>query len=292
MNRNKNLHKAKKVKDDEFYTRLIDIEKDVKHYKEHFKDKIVYCNCDNPKFSNFFIYFKSNFNNLQLKKLITTHYLFNDEKSYKLEIVNENGNLVEKKTFLSGNGDFRSEECIAFLQESDIVCTNPPFSLFREYVAQLIKYEKKFLIIGSINAIKYNIVFPLIKENKLLLGNNYVKDFRKPNNEIKKVPTCWFTNLTHGKKNEKMILWKEYIPEENAKYDNYDAIEVSKTSDIPKNYDGLMGVPITFLIKYNPEQFEIVGRDTDLTLVQNGKATHFIKNGKVLYTRIVIKHKS
>lgn len=312
MGANNNLKIAKAKKDDEFYTRIEDIEKEVFHYKEHFFNKTVYCNCDDPEWSNFFIYFRNNFKFLGLKKLISTHYSVDvkKDKAYKLEcveyVLGEDGLPVPKRIDLKGDGDFRSEECIAFLQESDIVCTNPPFSLFREYVAQLVKYEKKFLIIGNTNAITYKETFGLIKNGQIWLGNNSVKEFRKPNGEMKKFGNiCWLTNLTHKKMNEELILWKDYSENEYIKYDNFDAIEVSKTNEIPKNYNGLMGVPITFLTKYNPNQFEIVGlfadkRDADPIYIK-GRKTYLdenhksyvgaVLNGKATYARIIIKTK-
>lgn len=302
---NQNLTIAKKEKNDEFYTQLTDIENEIKHYKEHFKNKIVYCNCDDPEWSNFFIYFKNNFSYLGLKKLIFTHYSINikEDKAYKIECVEyfigDNGIPKESKSYLKGDGDFRSQECIELLIESDIVCTNPPFSLFREYVSQLIEYDKKFLIIGSMNAITYKEIFPLIKENKLWLGVSprsmeFYKDINKT--EKKSVNACWFTNLSHKKRNEEIILWKEYNNKEYPKYDNYNAIEISKVSQIPKDYNGYMAVPITFLEKFNPKQFEICNAN-DIKQNENiKKKPHgLIKdkegtvNGKIKYVRFVIK---
>ena len=306
---NKNLNQAKEAKKDEFYTQLIDIENELRHYREHFRDKVVLCNCDDPYESNFFKYFALNFNALGLKKLIATCYDgspvqgdelmldfgdFSDEPkkiAYKVEIsevtdVNGDGvvNLADVQylikndknvlSLLKGSGDFRSSECIELLKQADIVCTNPPFSLFREYVAQLMKYDKKFLIIGSQNNVTYKEIFPLLKDNKIWLGINagaqrfeVPKDFERGNTYIdengKKYAKfgniCWFTNLDHKKRHEELVLWRPYTSEEYPKYDNFDAIEVCKTECIPCNYDGMMGVPITFLVKYNPEQFEILG---------------------------------
>jgi len=261
MATNANLHKAKKAKDDEFYTRLTDVSKELMHYKHHFKDKIVLCNCDEPTWSAFWKYFHLNFSALGLKKLISTHY-DKTEPTYKMEYTGGDDNDIEVgvKTPLEGNGDFRNQECLDLLDEADIVVTNPPFSLFREYVAVLMEHQKKFLIIGNKNAITYKEFFPLLKENKVWLGFTNAKEFLRPDGSIKKfVNTGWFTNLDINKCHEKLILWKNYTPEEYPKYDNYDAINVDKVSEIPCDYDGVMGVPITFLDKYNPDQFEIIG---------------------------------
>lgn len=278
---NENLRTAKRVKNDEFYTRYEDIEKELKHYKEHFKDRIVFCNCDNPEWSAFWKYFHLNFNHLGLKKLISTHYvkevntentLFNinpDAFSYKMEYVGENDEdiSVGVKTKLKGNGDFRSSECVELLKECDIVVTNPPFSLFREYVAQLIEYNKKFLIIGNKNAVTYKEIFPLIKDNKLWIGFESPSEFNTPEGLTHKINglSRWFTNLDINKRHENLILYKTYNAKEYPKYDNYDAINVNKVCEIPIDYNGVMGVPITFLDKFNPEQFEIIelgnGRD-------------------------------
>jgi len=269
--KNNNLHKAKTAKNDEFYTQLTDIEKELKHYKNHFKDKTIYCNCDNPQYSNFWKYFHLNFNHFGLKKLIATHY-HEVEPTYKIEYTGGNDNDIEVgvKTPLEGNGDFRSPECIALLQEADIVVTNPPFSLFREYVAQLIDYDKKFICIGSQNAITYKEFFPLLKNNQVWLGYTSPKEFLQPDDSIKKFGNIsWFTNLDIIKRHEKLILWQRYYDDNGdksadadtryPKYDNYDAINVNKVADIPVDYDGVMGVPITFMDKHNPEQFEILG---------------------------------
>ena len=314
MAKNADLHAAKVGKNDEFYTQLPDIENELAHYRQHFRDKVVFCNCDDPYESNFFKYFALNFNALGLKKLIATCYNgspvsgnellldFDNEvgdskkKAYKVEInevqdYNGDGavdlkdvewllkNNKNTRALLKGNGDFRSAECVELLKEADIVVTNPPFSLFREYVAQLVKYEKKFLILGNMHAITYKDIFPLIKENKLWLGNAVNKTMRfalSPNyekwEEIKdgvkygKVPSItWYTNLDLKKRFEVLDLYKRYTPEEYPKYDNYDAIEVSKVAEIPYDYNGTMGVPVTFLGSYNPEQFEIIGcADADI----------------------------
>ncbi len=322
MSRNTNLHKAKEAKNDEFYTQLSDIEKELNHYKDHFKGKVVYCNCDDCFESNFFKYFALNFKHLGLKKLITTCYspspvahkevnLFNfDEpteeevsKAYKIEIEEkdipttdgwtlQNVEELTRKhaTLLKGDGDFRSEECIALLKESDIVVTNPPFSLFREYVAQLVEYGKKFLIIGSMNAITYKEIFPLIKDNKLWLGYNYVKEFINPKGDIKKFGNIlWYTNLDIKKRHEDLIIFKNYNEKDYPKYDNYDAINVDKVSDIPCDYDGIMGVPITFLDKFNPSQFNIVGLDRYTAPKECLVGGRVAINGTPCYARILIK---
>ena len=300
---NVSLSNAKRAKNDEFYTQLSDIENELKHYKSHFAGKVVYCNCDDARKSNFFRFFQKKFNDYGLKKLITTSYNENGHGSvlvYEGD-TNGNGKLDDseiKVSELKGNGDFRSEECIELLKESDIVVTNPPFSLFREYIATLVQYNKKFLVIGNQNAITYKEIFPLIKENKLWTGNNMVKTFRVPqvtNKNCEVLPNgeiiakfgsiCWFTNLDIKKRHEEIILYKSYNEEEFPKYDNYDAIEVSKVCEIPKDYDGVMGVPITFLYRYNPSQFEIVKfrkGDDDKDLCVNGKCPYF---------RILIKRK-
>ncbi len=349
---NKNLHQARAAKADEFYTQLVDIEKELKHYKDQFRGKVVYCNCDDPFESNFFKYFASNFNSLGLKKLITTSYsgspvagrqlpLFEMEglkpikpknaEAHRIEInevpdINRDGaiNIEDVKRLLEHDanvsaplkedGDFRSEECIELLKQADIVCTNPPFSLFREYVAQLMEYNKKFLILGDQNAITYKEIFKFIKENRLWLGydNGGTKwfqvpmDYDIPTESRKKIVNgvkyfsmgriLWFTNLDTTKRHEELILYKKYSPEEYPKYDNYDAIEVSRYSDIPMDYDGVMGVPVTFLDKYNPEQFEIVGwsrhndQNMDGGYWKGGKSDATI-NGKEVYRRILIRNK-
>lgn len=256
---NSSLHAAKRAKNDEFYTQLSDIEKELRHYKQHFKGKVVFCNCDDPEWSNFWKYFTLNFEHLGLAKLVATHYA-QGEPSYKLEYFGVGQPPVQ--TPLIGDGDFRSDECVELLKEADVVVTNPPFSLFREYVAQLVEHQKQFLIIGNNNAITYKEIFKHIKENRLWLGvSPRSMQFKQPDGSLKDVNACWFTNLPHQKRNEELILFRTYAGNENLypKYDNYDAIEVSKVTDIPVDYAGVMGVPITFLDKYNPEQFEIVG---------------------------------
>ena len=286
---NKNLTQAKKNKKDEFYTQLSDIERELKHYKKHFKGKVVYCNCDDPRISNFFHYFSYNFEKLGLKKLITTCYknknmdLFsqNDsEEAIYLEYEGDkNGNNVPDVEEigikpLKGDGDFRSEESIELLKQADIVVTNPPFSLFREYVAQLIEHDKKFVIVGHQNALTYKEIFPLVKENKIWLGygfkggathfiNKHYEDYATAGDHkegmIRVSGVVWLTNLEISKRHEDLILYRKYTPEEYPTYDNFDAINVDVTKDIPIDYKGYMGVPITFLNKFNPDQFEIIG---------------------------------
>ena len=290
---NLNLNKAKTAKNDEFYTQLSDIEKELGHYKDHFKDKIVFCNCDDPEESNFWFYFAQNFQFLGLKKLISTHYE-TDKPSYKLEIVkdvNADGkinNLDMIKTPLTQNGDFRSDECIELLKECDIVVTNPPFSLFREFVAQLVEYDKKFLIIGSLNAVTYKETFDLLKNDKLWLGYTSAIKFKQPLTLTTcNVLTRWFTNINVKKRHEDLILFRNYALEEYPKYDNYDAINVDKVINIPYDYAGAMGVPISFMDKYNPDQFEIIGNEYDLK-IEKGRG--YI-NGKRMYSRIFIRNK-
>jgi len=332
--KNKNLHQAKASKKDEFYTQLTDIEKELKHYRHHFAGKVVYCNCDDPRVSNFFHYFFYNFEKLGLKKLITTCYknqnpdLFSNhdsEKAIYLEYEGDkNANGVPDPAeigikHLKGDGDFRSQECIELLKQADIVVTNPPFSLFREYVAQLIEYDKKFVIIGNQNAITYKEIFKLIKENKIWLGpsiHSGDREFGVPKDYPLNAAGCrvdengnkfirvkgvrWFTNLDYKERHEELILTKTYKGNEKdyPKYDNYNAINVDKTKDIPMDYDGAMGVPITFLDKYNPEQFEIISsndirRNEKVPFKEHGliKDKDGTINGKATYARIVIKHK-
>ena len=287
---NQNLLTAKNKKNDEFYTRLEDIQKELNNYKKYFKDKIIYCNCDDIYTSNFYKYFKDNFNKLGIKKIIATN-LSLDNTAYKTEFDN---NSKESRTELRGNGDFRSEECVKLLQESDIIVTNPPFSLFREYIAQLIKYNKDFLIIGNMNAATYKEIFPLFKNNQVWFGYTSPKIFITPDRTEKKFGNIlWYTNLESGKRHYRIDLKNCYYGNENSypKYDNYDAIEVSKVVNIPKDYYGLVGVPVTFLNKYCPEQFELIGHDHDLT--GDGGAGipdgQFICKGKNVYKRILIK---
>jgi len=288
MDKNKGLHDAKKNKKDEFYTQMSDIEKELKHYKEYLKGKIIFCNCDDPNESNFWNYFYLNFDHLGLKKIIATHY---DpiKSTYKLEYDGKN----LSRTDLLENGDFRSPECIELLKESDIVVTNPPFSLFREYVAQLIEYNKNFIIIGHQNAITYKEIFLLIKENKMWLGygftggaahfiNKHYTDYATAKDHkdgmIRISGVVWFTNIEIKKRHEDLILYKNYNPEEYSKYDNYDAINVDKTKDIPVDYNGRIGVPITFMDKYNPDQFELIKfrkGDDEKDLSVDGKTPYF-----------------
>lgn len=272
MAKNDNLHKAKDAKNDEFYTRIEDVAEELRHYKKHFAGKVVFCNCDDPTWSAFWRYFHLNFAELGLKKLISTHY-DRTEPTYKMEYEGGDDNDVEVgvKTLLEGNGDFRSKECLDLLDECDIVVTNPPFSLFREYVGTLMQHGKKFLIIGNKNAITYKEFFPLLKENKVWIGYSSPSEFDTPNGITKKINglTRWFTNLDIQKRHEKLILWQRYydddgnpLPDAEERYphyDNYAAINVDKVADIPVDYRGVMGVPITFLDKYNPDEFEIVG---------------------------------
>lgn len=314
---NKLLQKAKKSKSDEFYTQLSDIESELQYYKNHFKNKSVFCNCDDPRISNFFKYFSANFKELGLKKLLTSCYteqidLFNEERGngFFSEYTGAEGEINKPSAtsieYFNGDGDFRSSESIKLLKQSDIVVTNPPFSLFREYVDQLVKYDKKFLIIGNVNAITYKEIFKLIQENKAWLGINLgrgVSGFIVPEhyelygtearidslgNRIVSPNNClWLTNLDTFLRHEDIPLTKKYFGNENEypKYDNYDGINVNKTKDIPLDYKGAIGVPITFLHKFNPDQFEIIkfrkgDDDKDLSI-----------NGKCPYFRILIKNK-
>ena len=359
---NADLHAAGKAKKDEFYTQLVDIEKEVKYYKQHFQGKVVLCNCDDPYESNFFKYFALNFNALGLKKLIATCYngspvsgnellldfgdTVDDPKkiAYKVEItevtdVNGDGaiNLADVKylmqndknviSILKGNGDFRSQECVDLLKEADIVVTNPPFSLFREYLAQLVEYKKNFLIIGNVNTIVTKDTFPLVRDNIIWMGasiHSGDREFRVPDsyplnavgyrvdeNGIKYIRVKgvrWFTNLDYPQRHEDLVLYKHYTTEEYPKYDNYEAINVDKSSDIPCDYDGVMGVPITFLDKYNPDQFEIIWQASgntyanapkeileelkfNPTIKYGGGLGAAVLNGKAVYTRIFIRRK-
>ena len=351
---NKNLNAAKTAKKDEFYTQLSDIERELQHYWKHFRGKTVLCNCDDPYESNFFKYFALRFNQLGLKKLICTCYngspmqgnelvfRFDDVDSepqkvaYKMEVTevkDMNGDgavdlsdvrylLMNDKNVMSilQTGDFRSPECVALLKEADIVVSNPPFSLFREYIGQLMAYDKKFIIVGHQNAITYKEVFPLIKENKLWLGYGFkggATHFYSPyedtatagnhkEDQIRVSGVNWFTNLEIPKRNEELDSVCRYSPEEYPKYDNYDAINVGRTQDIPMDYKGLMGVPITFLDKYNPNQFEIIWQASGNTrasapkevLEIMGYTNHKedrggcgVVNGKRQYSRIIIRNK-
>ena len=322
---NQNLHQAKNAKKDEFYTQLPDIERELRHYQPHFKDKIVYCNCDDPRISNFFHYFSYRFEILGLKKLITTCYknhhadLFSQHDSehaiYLEYNGDKNGNRIPDPEeigikHLQGDGDFRSPEAIALLKQADIVVTNPPFSLFREFVAQLIEYDKKFVIIGNLNAVTYKEIFKLFKEDKIWFGcsiHSGDREFGVPDTYplnaagsridedgkkyIRVKGVRWFTNLEYQERHEDLILYKKYTPAEYPTYDNYDAINVDKTKDIPYDYTGAMGVPITFLDKYNPEQFEIVGIDRVLVKEITGEISRFRIDGTEKYARIIVKNK-
>lgn len=332
---------AKKKKTDEFYTQLSDIESEMRHYKEYFKNSIVFCNCDDPYESNFFKYFAMNFNFLELRKLIATCYvgspiageqltlsevtyldnsLLNVRQPYKIEITevrdeNADGaidlsdvayllrNDRNTLTLLNGDGDFRSEECVDLLKQSDIVVTNPPFSLFREYLEQLTNYNKKFIIIGNKNAIPNKDTFALIKENSIFTGyrpmaggmwfivpENYDYDKEIDGIRLKNVPACWFTNFVIPKHHNFITLYRNYSPKEYITYDNLDAINVNRVSDIPYDWFGPMGVPITFLDKYNPNQFEIIGLDR---YVEGNRTPNkrMMINGRELYARIIIKRK-
>jgi len=327
---NKQLTGAKKAKKDEFYTQLADIEVELKHYREHFKGKTVLCNCDDPRMSNFFYYFVLNFHFLGLKKLITTCYKNQNpdlcsenisEQAVYLVYEGEDIGIPPNPTIaglvrsLEGDGDFRSKECIAFLEEADIVVTNPPFSLFREYVAQLIKYDKKFIIIGNINAVTYKEIFPLIQRDQVWLGpsiHSGDREFEIPSSYpleaagsrtddegrryIRVKGVRWFTNLDFPQRHEELTLYKKYSPEGDPHYDNYDAINVDKVADIPCDYDGVMGVPITYLDKHNPDQFEILDANDFIIRDQAPKKPHgLIKDkdgyvmGRIVYARILIR---
>lgn len=349
---NKDLNKANKAKKDEFYTMLADIEVELKHYRKHFKGKTVLCNCDDPFESNFFKYFAMNFNYLGLKKLIATCYrgspVLGEEfeqpsmfemdgetpkrHPYKIEItevIDANGDgavdltdvaylLRSKKnalTLLAGDGDFRSAECVEILKEADIVVTNPPFSLFREFVAQLVEYGKQFLIIGNVNAITYKEIFPLIKENKLWMGysiHSGDREFRVPDDYPLEAAGCrvdsdgkkyirvkgvrWYTNMDYIERHTDLELWRSYSSKSYPTFDNYRAIEVGATADIPEDYDGVMGVPITFLDKYNPDQFEILGCTESEgkgfscgIWIEESKVAQPLINGERKYKRIFIR---
>ena len=296
--KNKNLNDGKRNKKDEFYTQSRDIEKELKHYWEHLKGKIIFCNCDDPDESKFWDYFYNKFDDLGLKKLIATHYDYNNS-TYKQEYDGKN----RIKTELKGHGDFRDQECIELLKEADIVITNPPFSLFREYVNQLMEYNKNFIIIGHQNNIGYKEIFPLIKDNKMWLGygfaggaahfiNKYYNDYAVATDHkhgmIRVSGVVWFTNLEIKKRCENLILDKNYNEEEYPKYDNYDAINVNKTKDIPDGYYGEMGVPITFMDKYNPKQFEILRCSAYVDKKNYGCGALYV-GGKKCYSRIIIK---
>lgn len=297
---NSSLRTAKRVKNDEFYTRYDDIEAEIMKYRKHFKDKVVYLPCDDPadKKSEFWSFFVNNFDAFGLKKLIATHYDENG-KAYKIWIDGDtssdgfvdDGDAIQED--LQGNGDFQSPECIAIMKECDIVCTNPPFSLFRSFVDTILKANKQFLIIGNQNAFTYKEIFKLIKENKIWTGYNMVKQFNQPDGSIKKFGNvCWFTNMRTSKREEEFVFTREYNAIDYPKYDNYDAIEVNRLVNIPGDYYESMGVPITFLDKYNPNQFEIIGgfngyKECDLEngLICGDETSYIDKNGKTKYWR-------
>lgn len=337
--RNMDFKQARYAKKDEFFTSLGDIELELEHYIEHFQGKVVYCNCDDPRESNFFRYFSENFHRLGLKKLITTCYRSQDADLF---MKNESGKAVyleysgEKRgdqipnaevigiKQLSGDGDFRSSESVALLEQADIVVTNPPFSLFNEYVAQLVKYNKKFVIIGNMNAVTYKNIFPLIQTNKIWYGPSIRsgdREFRVPddypltaagsrideqgNKYVRVKGVRWFTNLDYPSRYVDLVLENTYSPDKYPKYANFDAIDVGKSKDIPKDYSGAMGVPITFLDKFNPEQFEILGSSKTLSrpmsqiaakgTYQPGGPRFYLPNGdgtyRRMYERIIIKKK-
>lgn len=309
---NTNLHKSRAGKTDEFYTQISLIENELRHYKNFFKGKTVFCNCDDPEESNFWKYFELNFEQLGLKKLIATHYE-TEKPSYKLEItkaIKYDGKETTHDiicTPLRQNGDFRSPECVEIMQSADVIVTNPPFSLFREYVAQLMEYNKCFLIIGNQNAITYREILPLFMANKVWLGYNsghfwfrvpvdYEEkktDFKIDENGVKwrrMGNICWFTNIDIEKRHENMTLFKNYTPEKYPKYDGYDAINVDRTVDIPCDYFEIMGVPITFIDKHNPDQFEILG-DSRYHDGQDFSDDINVINGKTLYRRLLIRRR-
>lgn len=325
---NTSLHAAKDAKNDEFYTRLEDINEEMNHYEDKFRGKVVFCNCDDPKWSNFWKYFHLNFEYLGLKKLITTHYEPDDVQSYKIEYTGGNDEDFEDGviTPLTQNGDFRSPECLALLDEADIIVTNPPFSLFREYVNVLVEHKKQFLIVGNINAITYKEVFPLLKDNKVWLGcrslsrdmyfdvpderKKWLVANKKEGSAYKIIDgvvmgrlasACWYTNLDHIKRHEKIETTYLYskkdtlYPDLYSKYDNFDAININKVSEIPMDYEDIMGVPITFMDKYNPEQFEIVGCTYNYGIPKDwSEDTNMqpIVNGEPVYKRILIRKKA
>ena len=359
MGGNETFARANRAKNDEFYTQLVDVEAELRQYRDQFRGKVIFCNCDDPYESNFFKYFAMNFNHLGLKKLITTCYtgsaitgeqlsMFDvegmpadtaEKPAYRVEITDvpdaNNDGAIDLSdveyllkssrnvlTLLTGDGDFRSAECLALLDEADVVVTNPPFSLFREYVAELVEHGKQFLILGSQNAVTYSDIVTLIKENRLWLGydNGGEKWFRVPDDYdhtttesrikvedgvryLSMGNIAWFTNLDTTKRHETITLYKRYSPEEYPRYVNYDAIEVSRYTDIPHDYDGAMGVPITFLDKYNPKQFEILGSSQSLaepmsnyaergTYMQGGPRFYVAEGDgrhRRLYDRVVIR---
>ncbi len=334
------MSKAKKDKNDEFYTQLVDIENELRHYRAQLRGKTIFCNCDDPYESNFFKYFALNFNALGLKRLIATCHVKSTLAGAQLPLLEMEGlkpdgkrpyaiiidevpdhdgdgatDLADVEHIirhnkaasrpLTGDGDFRSAECVELLKQADIVVTNPPFSLFREFVAQLVEYDKKFLIIGNKNAIIYKGIFQLIRDNKLWAGirpfsggmwfiADYQGKYEKTVDGVKliNVPAIWFTNMDNAKRHESIPLYKKYSPAEYPTYDNYDAIEVSKVAEIPVDYDGVMGVPVTFLDKYNPDQFELVGSNRDVDQDPSrvyGRGS--MLNGKETFKRLFIKRR-
>ena len=314
---------ARVNKNDEFYTKLSDIEKELSHYSDKFKNKIVYCNCDDPYRSNFIKYFALNFKFLGLKQLVATCYKHPDVDDSSFENVSDkpikwvyNGEQIEGQNYpdltkaivtdLEGDGDFRSNECLSVLKKCDIVVTNPPFSLFRDMISLLNEYNKQFLLIGNQNAITYTELFPLFLKDKMWLGYNTNKSlfFEVPSNyylsknsviednkKYVKVPAItWFTNIEHSKRNENIIIFKKYNETEYPTYDNYNAINVDKVKDIPCNYKGIMGVPITFMNKYNPKQFEIIGHMATTKVTEYNFGYPYI-NGKKKYARVIIRNR-
>ena len=304
MAKSDKLHRAKKAKNDEFYTLLSDVSEELKHYRQHFIGKKVYCNCDNPESSAFWEYFHRNFGQLGLDSLVSTYLGRNDDTVYRTEYAGGNDEDIKAgvKAPLEGNGDFRSQDCIELLKEADIVVTNPPFSLFREFIAQLVEYDKKFIIIGNQNALHYKEIFPLIQNNKVWLGYNHVKKFYKPNGMLKSFGNIlWYTNLDILKRHEELVLYRHFSEDAYLSYMNFNGINVDKVSEIPCDYYGYMGVPDTFLEQYNPEQFEICGLSTGNSAKAIGVQKNyrgstdlaFIKNGKPScpYSRIIIRRK-
>ena len=312
---NSNLRKAAKNKNDEFYTQYETIEEALIHYKKHFNGKAVYCNCDDPRWSNFFKYFVDNFHELKLKRLIASCYV---DQSYNLFTINEeiepavwasyDGWLIDGRApdvseiemmELEGDGDFRSEESVELLKQADIVVTNPPFSLFRQFIPLMMKYEKKFLVIGSSNSVIYKNVFPLVKGCEMWLGYSKQNgiNFYLPNGEVAEVNAAWWTNIGKPVKHEDITLAMIYKGNEDKypKYDNYNAINVDKVAEIPLDYKGVIGVPITFIGQWNPEQFEILGvtPNWDESNIHNGKSKikDPVLNGKKMFTRLLIQNK-
>ena len=300
---NENLIYAKKNKNDEFYTLLIDIEKEMRNYPSQFLNKTIYCNCDDYRKSNFVKYFHDNFSVLKIKKLIATGYNVNGNGICYM--YDGNNELIIQ---LNGHGDFRDEECRSLLKDADVVVTNPPFSLFREFINLMMEFNKKFIIVGNGNSVTYKDIFPLIKNNQIWMGvskgiggkmsfyasddydnkHNYFNEDRRKLAQVNNA--CWFTNIEHSKRHLPLDLYKRYNPTEYPKYDNYDAIECCKTAEIPMDYDGVIGVPITFLDKYCPNQFEILGIANSARWIGDFPC-YTIINGVKIYNRILIRHK-